>query len=173
LVARGWDPAGASVGTRLAQSFTVNCQKQGADFVATRTIQGSFEEVVVSPGVTKPKVCHYYFGGAAATLASPTECNSGTCVEVYDSCGTGTAPSWATVSEYNNIIFAAGTYASSSPVSCKCQAYDSNTATTRTCDPFFVTSDQSWSSDASGGFTTNLLTSNTAYIQLRCEGQAP
>jgi hypothetical protein len=34
--------------------FNLICQKQGADFVATRNIVGSFNEVVTSPGISKP-----------------------------------------------------------------------------------------------------------------------
>jgi hypothetical protein len=40
--------------TATANAFRIVCQKQGADFTATRTIVGSFKDVVATPGATKP-----------------------------------------------------------------------------------------------------------------------
>lgn len=40
----------------VVREFNVICQKQGADFVETRTIQGSFNEVVTTDGLSKPAV---------------------------------------------------------------------------------------------------------------------
>jgi hypothetical protein len=169
-------------GTTTASSdfgVTVSCQKQGADFVATRTIQGSFKEVMVSPGVTKPKTCYYAFGGASATLASPTECTTGTCVEVYDSCGTGTPPAWSATGVYLNLTFASGTFSNSSPISCKCLSWDTTATAERQCTAYFDTSDNTWATNSSGGYVVNLKTTNAAgtlndaYTMVECSGQAP
>jgi hypothetical protein len=43
-----------TVPTNTTGVFRITCQKTGADFVATRTIVGSFKEVNTTPGVTKP-----------------------------------------------------------------------------------------------------------------------
>lgn len=79
LVARGWDPAGSGVGTRLAQSFTINCQKQGADFVATRTIQGSFKNVVVTPTATKPAMYSFSLTGGGVVSKEFGDIVNGNC----------------------------------------------------------------------------------------------
>lgn len=46
----------SSTGADLTTPFKLFCQKQGADFVATRTIQGSFREVVTTSGSSKPVI---------------------------------------------------------------------------------------------------------------------
>lgn len=43
-----------SAGVAVDYGLTISCQKQGADFIATRNIIGTFNEVVTTPGVTKP-----------------------------------------------------------------------------------------------------------------------
>lgn len=55
---------------KAAAGFYITCQKTGSDFVATRTIVGSFNEVVTAPGITKPKTFSY------RTTAA---CTTGTC----------------------------------------------------------------------------------------------
>jgi hypothetical protein len=168
-----------SSGSNISSGFFLLCQKQGVDFTATRTIQGSFNEVVTSPGISKPKVCHYAFGGAAATLAAPTECTTGTCVEVYDSCGTGSPPSWATTALYSAITWASGTWANSSYIECRCTGFDVTTGATRECLPSFTTAQNSWSTNSSGGYVTSVYGDNgggiqaTMYTQITCTGQAP
>jgi hypothetical protein len=160
-------------------SAEVICQKTGADFVATRTIQGTFNEVNVSPGISRPKTCHYAFGGAAATLASPTECTTGTCVEVYDSCGTGTPPAFAGTASYNDLTWAAGTWANSSYIKCDCRSFDVTSGTPRECHQFFTTSDNNISTTSSGGYIGNFITTDTdgvastSYTTLECKGSAP
>lgn len=149
---------------------------------------GTSGQILKSNGAAAPswitssatvKTCYYSFGGASATLASPTECTTGTCVEVYDSCGTGTPPSLATTALYENLTFAAGTFANSTSVYCKCVAFDISAVTPRVCDPYFDTSDSTWSSNASGGFVINMIgnntsgTQSTAFVSLKCEGQSP
>ena len=153
--------------------------KQGADFTATRTIVGSFKDVDTSPGVSKPKTCYYAFGGSSATLTAPTECTSGTCVEVYDSCNAVTPPAWATAAFYNDITFASGTFANSSPINCTCTAYDTTSVNPRTCVGHFVTSDNTWASNSTGGAVLNYIGYDTGgvpatiYATLKCTGSAP
>lgn len=168
-----------SAGVAIDYGVTLSCQKQGADFVATRTIQGSFKEVNVSPGITKPKTCHYAFGGAAATLASPTECTTGTCVEMFDSCGAGSAPTFSTTGNYLNITFANGTFSNSSYIDCRCESFDANPITTRECTLFWGTGDQNISTNSSGGYVVNTSSFNDAgtaadsFTKMTCSGSAP
>jgi hypothetical protein len=141
-------------------------------------IIGQFNEVMTVPNVTKPKTCYYAFGGASATLASPTECITGTCVEVVDTCGTVSPPAWITTAVYRDVTFANGTWANSSAVQCSCVSWDTTGGLPRQCQPFFETGNDSWSSNASGGLVISLQSSvgsseATGYIQLKCEGQAP
>jgi hypothetical protein len=141
-------------------------------------IIGTFNEVMTTPGIAKPKTCYYAFGGASATLASPTECTTGTCVEVIDTCGTGTAPTWATTAIYQNMTFASGTFANTSLVTCSCVAWDITSGQDRQCDPYF-NGNTGWASNSTGGLNFNLLSTNsagtqaTAYLQIKCEGTAP
>lgn len=47
-----------SIGGSYANAgFHIECKKTGADFVATRTITGSFKEVVTTPGTNAPVLC--------------------------------------------------------------------------------------------------------------------
>lgn len=172
-----YDAAGAATD---GNSFSLMCQKQGVDFVATRNIIGSFNEVMTAPGITKPKTCYYAFGGASATLASPTVCSTGTCVETYDSCGVGTPPAYGgSAGIYTNFTLANGTFSNSSFIHCTCAAWDTSTGNARDCVPYWETGDQSWQTTSSGGYVTNLFSSNAAgtasntYVQVKCEGQAP
>lgn len=161
--------------------FEIICQKQGIDYINSKInyIIGSFYEVPKVPGVASPKVCYYYFGGGSATLASPTECTTGTCVEVYDSCGAGSPPTKSSTSLYTGLTFASGTFAPNTPVKCDCIAYDTTTATARECDPYFSTGQNSWSSNGSGGYVVNIMgkdqagAQQTVYAQVECKGQAP
>jgi hypothetical protein len=147
--------------------------------IGGNTIYGNFKDVIIAPNTGVLKTCYYAFGGASATLASPTECTTGTCVEVYDSCNAGSAPTWASTSVYNNLTFANGTWANTTPVHCSCGAYDTVAASIRECDLYFDTSDQSWASTSSGGMVLNLYAKtgpaveNTTYINVKCEGVAP
>ena len=165
-------------GAASRSEFTLLCQKQGADFVLSRTILGSFSEVMVAPGVSKPKTCYYAFGGASATLSSPTLCTTGTCVETYDSCGTGTPPTFGSTGNYNNLTFAAGTFANSSYIDCKSQAYAVSPGAYNS-QVYFETGDQTWQTTSSGGLVTNIGSYNVlgtavnSYVSVKCEGLAP
>ena len=167
---------GSSFGNTTVVSFFAKVPINGWE--NSNVIIGSFNEVVTSPGVTRPKTCHYSFGGASATLASPTECASGTCTEVYDSCGTITPPTWGALGYYANVTIAAGTFANSSSIYCECLAYDTTNAK-RDCDPVYESPDNTWSTTSTGGWVGNLNVLSSAgagidgYVQLKCEGQAP
>jgi hypothetical protein len=161
------------------QGIVIICQKQGADFVATRTIQGTFNEVNVSPGISKPKTCHYAFGGASATLAVPTECTTGTCVEMYDSCGTGSPPVFSAVGIYGDLTWSSGTWSNSSFIKCDCRAYNTTTSLIRECNNYFVTGDNTITTNLSGGYVTNINTAardginSNEYAVIQCTGSAP
>jgi hypothetical protein len=169
----------------VATNFEIQvmCQKQGADFVASKTITGTFNEVMTAPGITKPKTCYYAFGGASATLASPTNCTTGTCVEIFDSCNSGSAPAFSATGVYNTFSFASGTFANSSHINCDCVGYDTTNATPKDCRLSFTTGNVPIITNNSGGLTlSNIYTTqpvsggNTAsnsYVQIRCEGIAP
>jgi hypothetical protein len=150
---------------------------------------GSSGQILRSNGAAAPswftssltdKTCYYAFGGASATLASPTECTTGTCVEVSDTCVAGSPPIWdGSVGSYSNITFAAGTFANSTLMSCTCSAFDTTSSGIRPCTVYFVTSDQTWSSTSSGGAVINIYTTNQSgtgfdsYVLLTCIGSAP
>lgn len=125
------------------------------------------------------KTCRYAFGGAAATLASPTECTTGTCVEVYDSCGAISPPSWAATGTYTNITIANGTFANSTLLECECEGYDATAGPVRECHTYFDTSDQMWSTNSSGGAVINLATyaangtGADGYVRFTCKAKAP
>lgn len=162
----------------LLLSLIFASQAIGQTKVTLGMIQGG-TNLVSATGITKLKTCYYSFGGASATLASPTECTTGTCVEVYDSCGTGTAPTWSTPAYYNAITFAAGTFANSSHIYCSCEAYDVTTNNLRDCRPVFLTGQQSWQTTASGGYSFTVIPIDTAnngvtgYVQVKCEAPSP
>lgn len=166
-------------GAASAQPHIVTCTKQGADYQASRTIVGSFKEVPKVVGINSPKTCFYAFGGASATLTAPTECTSGTCVEVFDSCGTGSPPAWATTARYLGVTLAAGTFANNSFVQCSCTALDTTTASYTECATGFVTSGSTWAATATGGVNVNIIASDiagtqqTSYVTMKCTGQAP
>jgi hypothetical protein len=146
----------------------------------SNVIIGTFSEMVSSPGVSRPKTCHYAFGGASATLASPVTCSTGTCVEVYDSCNAGTPPAFSSAGYYLNTTFANGTWANSSYIDCRCKSFSATVGAVSDCDLISETGDQTWATNSSGGyvagstFSTNQSgTSANAYVQVICTGQAP
>lgn len=61
--------------SKAAGGFYLFCKKQGADFVASRTIVGSFNEVMTTPGVSKPVFYSFSFAqGAINTPCTVTPC---------------------------------------------------------------------------------------------------
>lgn len=167
------------LGVATDSSFKLFCKKQGVDYQNTRSIVGTFGEVKTSPGISKPKTCYYDFGGAASTLASPVECSTGTCIEVYDSCGVVSPPSFSSTGTYINLTFANGTFSNSSPLMCKCSPHGAAATNRRHCFNYSDTSDQTWSTNSSGGAILNFYveneggTNDNAYVSLECEGSAP
>lgn len=145
----------------------------------SNVIIGTFNEVMTTPGVTKPKTCYYGFGGASATLASPTVCSTGTCIEVIDTCGAGSAPTFSATGTYADLTFANGTWANSAPILCSCTSFDASSGTNYSCKPSYVSPDATWSSNSSGGSIHNVVTTTSAgttannYVFFKCEGQAP
>lgn len=124
--------------------FNLICQKQGADFVATRTIQGTFNEVNVSPGISKPKTCYYAFGGPAATLAAPTLCTTGTCVNMKDTCG-GMSTAFSSLGMYS-LTVPSGTFANDSYI----------TTTSQHGVPGNLCGAAAYLANSSGGATINI-----------------
>jgi len=143
---------------------------------ASSAVSGS--TIVTSPGVTSPKTCRYGFGGGSATLASPTECTTGTCVEVIDTCG-ASPPSRDAAGYYSNTTWPAGTWANSVSVFCSCTAFDS-TNSGRLCVPLTDSTDNTWSTKSDGGMvlTVNSATvatpaGNDTWVQIECTGAGP
>lgn len=168
----------ASTGADANFAAKLVCQKSPPDYKAQNQITGTFANVVTAPGISKPKTCYYAFGQSGATLAAPTECSSGPCGEVYDSCGAITPPAGGT-GLYTDLTIANGTYAASTPLRCDCAAYDTTSTQARDCRPYFITGDQTWSTNSSGGALLNFVSTDTdgiaqtAYVILECTGQAP
>lgn len=164
-------------GTVLAVDKVLTCTKNTADYQSSRTIVGSFKEVMTVPGVTKPKTCYYAFGGASATISSPTACTTGTCVEVWDSCGTGSPPSYNSTGYVNNLTWASGTWANSTMLDCRCTSFNASTGTINQCFPYWETGDDKWASSSAGGYVTNINQQNAGaingFVTVSCTGQAP
>jgi hypothetical protein len=142
-------------------------------------IIGTFANVVTAPNIAKPKTCYYAFGGASATLASPTVCAASPCVEVYDSCSAATAPTRLGTGEYL-LNFASGTWKNNTPISCKCESFNTTTMTDRFCNFTFRTGEDSWSTDSSGGYSplvivrvANTLNAADTYNMIECTADAP
>jgi hypothetical protein len=164
-----------SGGASAENTITISCQKQGVDFVASRTIVGSFKEVDVSPGIDSSKTCHYVFGGAGS-LSAPTLCASSPCTEYYDSCNAIAAPTRGSTGIYS-VTIADGTFAPSSFLDCQCEpGAPSNNCTSGMSGGIFA-------STAGGGKLMDVRnalsaggsdgTATDAVVHLRCKGQAP
>lgn len=139
----------------------------------------SNDNLIKVSGYSKPKACVYAFGGGSATLASPTECTTGTCVEVFDSCGTASPPAFSATGIYIDLTFPAGTWANSSLIHCDCKAYDTTTGEPNECVTYFITGDNTWSTTSTGGAVLNIVangitgTTKNSYISLNCLAEAP
>lgn len=154
-----------TIPTNAAKPFIITCQKQGADFVATRNIVGSFNEVVTSPGISKPKVCYYQFGGASNTLA----CTASPCSEYVDNCSSGTVPTRLGVGLYAFDI-SAGTFANNSFLNCFCSA----TGGSIECAGVGIaTSNSSGGASLAPRTFTNAGAASDQYPTITCIGSAP
>jgi hypothetical protein len=145
----------------------------------TWTSDSSGANLMLAPGVTSPKACYYAFGGATSTLTAPTKCTTGTCVEVVDSCGTASPPTYSATAAYRAITWANGTFSNSSYIHCTCEAFDTVTATPKKCVPYYATGETTWVTNASGGMVMSVFTStptgtsSDSYVTIKCEGRAP
>lgn len=142
-------------------------------------IIGSFNEVNVSPGISKPKTCHYAFGGASATLTAPVVCSTGTCVEAYDSCNAVTPPAFSSTGVYLSTTFANGTFAANSFVQCGCVSYAATTGGQIDCVPYWSAGAFGWVTNSSGGIVISNYTTTPAgaatnsFVGMTCSGSAP
>lgn len=162
-----------------SETFSFLARIPIAGWVNPGVIVGSLQNNSVYPGVKTPKTCIIAWGGASATLASPTECTTGTCVEVYDSCGTASPPTWTATGTYDNITWAAGTWANSTFIDCFSWGYDLTSGNGRAGNNYFVTGDNTWTTTSSGGYVGNTITTTPAgaagdaYAYMSCTGESP
>ena len=83
------------VGTN--NNFTLSCQKQGADFTVTRTVVGSFKEVVTTVGKTSPDIQSVQFGTGADCSGA---CTTGTCIRCNQVGSKITSVTWQSTGTY-------------------------------------------------------------------------
>lgn len=163
----------------INNATTIHCDKAGSDYIGKTAKAVSSDQNDKTPGVIGERTCKYAFGGAAATLAAPVVCSTGTCVEVEDNCATGTPPAFVTTGKYTNLTFAAGTFANSTLLDCRCSAFDTAAGPTEVCTTYFDTSDQTWASNSSGGAVLNLYstvasgTVANSHMVVTCKGKGP
>ncbi len=149
------DTAQSSDGIGTTKPFGVVCQKQGEDFVATRNIVGSFNEVMTTPGISKP--VRY-----RADVSSDDSVTNETFNFINGNCTDATTGQ--STCSFNSNIFASGfvvrcwtqelaTTTGNAPVTCSPTANPSTSSTTVLC--------KQAAASLNYGFT------------LFCEGQAP
>lgn len=78
--------------------FNLICQKQGADFVATRNIVGSFSEIPTTKGSNGADIQSVYFGSSADCS---TACTTGNCTVCNQVGSKITSVSFAFTGQYN------------------------------------------------------------------------
>jgi hypothetical protein len=163
----------------IAQPATLTCHRAGADYIGKTAKAVASDQNDRTPGVVGEKTCKMAFGGAAATLISPVECSTGTCIEVEDNCGTASPPSYTSAGYYLNATWAAGTWANSTLLDCHCKSYTTGVGGSRECELILETGDQTWASSATGGYVGNSYSTNqagaanNAYQVITCKGKAP
>jgi hypothetical protein len=162
----------------VAYFSNIICQKQGADYVGKTAKAVASDQNVATPGRLKVKSCTYAFGGASATMSSPTVCSTGTCVEMYDSCSAGSPPTFAGTGLYSSISFANGTWRAGSPVTCKCEAFI-NSSASYDCRRYYGSTNPIVA-DSNGGISFNVfatisqpVAAGNTYNILECTGEAP
>jgi hypothetical protein len=154
------------------------CQKQGVDYVGKTAKAVASDQNLATPGRLKVKSCTYAFGGASATMSSPTVCSTGTCVEMYDSCSAGSPPTFAGTGLYSAMSFANGTWRAGSPVTCKCEAFI-NSSASYDCRRYYGSTNPIVA-DSNGGISFNVfatisqpVAAGNTYNILECTGEAP
>lgn len=162
--------------TDIDRQFVLTCSKQGADFTATRLIQGTFKNMLKYGGFNKPRTVVAGYGGSS----TPTVCSTGTCTELFDPDGVFTAPAYGgSTGTYTNFTIANGTFAANSIVICDVPAaFDAATGGARKGVVYWETGDQTVYATASGGYVSNVFTSNMAgtaqntWFTISCTGEA-
>jgi hypothetical protein len=137
-----------------------------------------FSEVMTTPGVVKPKACYFSFGGASASVATPTECTAASCVEVEDTCNmVASAPVRNSAGDYTFTV-ANGTFAPNTIWQIDSTGY-SATNQVRECHQYNDTVNRTWSANSSGGGGVRFWCGSVVggaldgAIRIRIEGQAP
>lgn len=95
-----------SGGSLNAAAFILKCSKQGADFVAKRTIEGFLNKTVTTSGQTLDRMVRATVAGATVS----TSCTSNPCT-VYDSNGGLSTVTWVSTGVFT-LNFAASTFSS-------------------------------------------------------------
>jgi len=168
----------ASAGGDVVAAVELTCNKTGSDYKPKTAKAATTNEMMYVPNVTRPKTCYYAFGGAGS-LTAPTNCTTGTCIEYYDSCSAGSPPTKGSAGEYNDLIFTNGTWKNTTPILCKLSAFNTTTAAGRFTSSFFITGDNTITTNSNGGYTLNLYAQTPAggggdsYWLLECTADAP
>jgi len=68
-----------STTTATASAWKLHCQKTGADFIASRTITGSFAEVATSKGIPKPAIVSAEVSSAGVVSQDESDFINGNC----------------------------------------------------------------------------------------------
>lgn len=159
---------GSSFASSSVLSFNARIPINGWD--NSNVIIGTFNEVMTTPGITKPKTCYYAFGGTGS-LSSPTACTAASCTEYYDNCNSFSTTSRGSTGAYTFTI-SPGTFATSSFIAC------SPVIGTAGGTYNGMISTATLATDSSGGYTNGYRIATGATVTdgvgvLKCEGQAP
>lgn len=169
-------------GNKVLAKFYNNASSNIDQYSIYQWIVNGFDapSAINMPNVSAPKTCRILVGGASATLAVPTELATAIQgVEVSDNCETGVAPTRSATGIYGAGGWAAGTWAASSPIDCKCTAFDATTGNDRDCSQRWVTGEDSWATDSDGSYTTTIISNDTSttkadtYFSFTCTAAAP
>jgi hypothetical protein len=168
--------ATAGAGTLSAVDVDIICQKQGSDYKPKTAKAATTNEMMYVPNVTRPKTCYYAFGGAGS-LGSQTNCGASPCVEYYDSCSAGTAPTRAATGNYQNMTFANGTWKANTLINCTCTSTYGIIGSIK-CDvrPTTLTTNSNGGYQVSPYTTASGVTSNNAFdsrVVISCTADAP
>jgi hypothetical protein len=167
-----------ATGSPTNVAHSISCRKRGSDYVTKTARAVASDQNLAIPGFTKAKACYAAYGGTSTTLTSPTVCAASPCIEVIDTCGVFTPPTRLSAGNYGALTIANGTFAPNSFLNCSCQGY-ATANQGRSCYNLFNTGGNTWMTNSSGGFVTDIFTGivtgtgTDAYFNIKCEGQAP